>query len=318
MTSANARLAASIPLPPTGIAAVRIPATTANLGPGFDAFGAAVGLHLEAVAQPRNGRRERVVTEGEGAGELPKDDHNLLWRSFRALCDDAGVTVPDVVIATRNAVPLERGLGSSSAAIIAGLALARGVCQIRVGDLDLVRLAAEIEGHPDNVTPAVLGGLVCCGRNDRGELVVRRAQPHARLIPVAFVPMQRQATGAARAVLPHSLTREDAVDQTARAGHVLAALLGMWPVELDLAGDRLHEPPRLAAMPATGELVSELRASGIHAWLSGAGPSVCAAIPGRDTAARGRCSRIGADKGFSVMILRWDLAGLLTLPGRGP
>ncbi len=314
----GARLAGNTPLPADGVAAVRIPATTANLGPGFDAFGAAIGLHLEAVAAPRNGRRERVLTQGEGAGELPSDDRNLLWRSFLALCDEAGVPAPDVVIDTRNAVPLERGFGSSSAAIVAGLALARAVCHIRVGDLDLVRFAAEIEGHPDNVAPAVLGGLVCAGRSDRGELVVRRAQPHARLIPVAFVPVHRQATSASRAVLPRSLTRDDAVDQTARAGHVLAALLGMWPVALDLAGDRLHEPPRLAAMPVTGALVAELRALGIHAWLSGAGPSACAAIPGRDTAARDRCARIGADKGFAVRVLRWDLAGLLTLPRSRP
>lgn len=301
-----------------GVLRVRVPATTANLGPGFDAFGAAVTLHLEAVAEPRNERRERVVSEGEGAGELPGDDRNLLWRSFLALCEEAGVPAPDVAISSRSEVPLERGLGSSSAAIVAGLALARMVCQLSVGDLDLVRLAAEIEGHPDNVAPAVLGGLVCAGRSDRGELVVRRAQPHARLVPVAFVPVYRQATPAARAVLPQALTRDDVVDQTARAGHVLAALLGVWPVAPDLAGDRLHEPPRLASMARSGELVTELRAVGIHAWLSGAGPSVCAAVPGRDAAAHERCARIGADKGFSVRTLRWDRAGVVTLQERGP
>lgn len=295
---------------------VRVPATSANLGPGFDSFGAAVGLHLEAVALPRNQQHERVVSEGEGAGELPSDDHNLLWRSFLALCEDARVGAPDVVIRTRNAVPLERGLGSSSAAIVAGLALARAVCQVPVGDLDLVRLAAEIEGHPDNVAPAVLGGIVCAAHSDHGELVVRRAQPHSRLVPVAFVPASRQATPAARAVLPHALVRDELIDHTARAGHVLAALLGLWPAAPELAGDRLHEPVRLAAMAATGALIAELRAVGIHAWLSGAGPSACAAVPGRDTAAHERCARIGAGQGFSVRTLRWDLAGALPLPRR--
>ncbi|MDQ4130120.1 MAG: homoserine kinase [Actinomycetota bacterium] len=318
MTSANARLAASIPLPPNGIAAVRVPATTANLGPGFDAFGAAITLHLEAVAEPRNERRERIVSEGEGAGELPSDDRNLVWRSFIALCEEAGVPAPDVAVSIRNAVPLERGLGSSSAAIVAGLALARAVCRLPVGDLDLVRLAADIEGHPDNVAPAVLGGLVCAGRSDRGELIVRRAQPHARLVPVVFVPVQRQATTDARAVLPDTLGRDHVGDQAARAGHVLAALLGVWPVAPDLAGDRLHEPPRLAAMAPTRALVAELRAAGIHAWLSGAGPSACAAIPQRDAAARQRCARIGGGKGFSVRVLRWDLSGLLTTPANRP
>ncbi|MFN2555345.1 MAG: homoserine kinase [Nitriliruptorales bacterium] len=311
------RLAGASPSPSGGVRAVRTPATTANLGAGFDAFGAALALHLEAVAEPRNGRRERVLSEGEGAGELPSDDRNLLWRSFRVLCEEAGVPLPDVVISTRSAVPLERGLGSSSAAIVAGLALARAVCQLPVGDLDLVRLAAEIEGHPDNVAPAVLGGLVCAGRSDRGELVVRRAQPHARLVPVIFLPAQRQATSAARAVLPDSLTRDEVIDQAARAGHVLVALLGMWPVAPELSGDRLHEPPRLTALAATGALVAELRAAGIHAWLSGAGPSVCAAIARRDPASRQRCAHIGAANGFSVRFLRWDLAGLRTLPGSG-
>ncbi|MDP8961253.1 MAG: homoserine kinase [Actinomycetota bacterium] len=292
---------------------VRVPATTANLGPGFDAFGAAVGLHLEAVALPRDGRQERVVSEGEGAGELPTDDENLLWRSFLALCDHADAPAPDVMICTRNAIPLERGLGSSSAAIVAGLALARTVCELPVGDLELVRLAVELEGHPDNVAAAVLGGLVCAARSDRSELVIRRAQPHSRLVPVAFVPENRQPTSAARSVLPHALDREDLIDHTARAGHVLAALLGVWPAEADLAGDRLHEPPRLAAMPQTAALVTELRAVGVHVWLSGAGPSACAAVPGRDAAAYARCSRIGAAKGFSVRQLRWDLAGVLTL-----
>lgn len=296
------------------LTSVRVPATTANLGPGFDAFGAAVGLHLEAVALPRDGRRERVVSEGEGAGELPTDDENLLWRSFLALCEHAGGAAPDVTVRTRNAVPLERGLGSSSAAIVAGLALARSVCQLPVPDLELVRLAAELEGHPDNVAAAVLGGLVCTARSDRHELVVRRAQPHSRLVPVAFVPANRQATTAARAAVPDALAREDLVDHTARAGHVLAALLGAWPAASDLAGDRLHEPPRLAAMTATAALLTELRAVGIHAWLSGAGPSACAAVPGRDTAAHDRCARIGAARGFSVRKLRWDLAGVLTLP----
>lgn len=299
-----------------GVLGVRVPATTANLGPGFDAFGAAVSLHLEAVALPREERRERVVSEGEGAGELPSDDENLLWRSFLAFCDDAGVPAPDVAIRTRNAIPLERGLGSSSAAIVAGLALARGVCRLPVGDRDLVRLAAEIEGHPDNVAPAVLGGVVCVANSDGGEPVVRRGQPHSRLVPVVFVPSRRQPTTAARAVLPRALSREDLIDHTARAGHVLAALLGIWPAAPHLAGDRLHEPPRLAAMAATGALVAELRAVGIHVWLSGAGPSACAAIPRRDLAIHERCVRIGTRMGFTVRVLRWDLAGVLTFGAR--
>lgn len=293
---------------------VRVPASTANLGPGFDAFGAALSRHLDAWAVPAQHGRPKVISEGEGAGELPDDDENLLWRAFLALCTHAGVPVPDVRVRVLNRIPLERGLGSSSAAIVAGLGLARAVCAIPAGDPELVRLATAIEGHPDNVAPALLGGLVCAARTDDGELVVRRGQPHPRLRPVALVPSTRQLTTAARAVLPGAVDRDALVDQAARAGHLLAALLGAWPAAVALAGDRVHEPARLHAMAATGSVITDLRSAGIHAWLSGAGPSVCAAVGARDAAALARCGAVGQRHGFEVWALRWDLAGLVALP----
>ncbi|MBW3577484.1 MAG: homoserine kinase [Actinobacteria bacterium] len=296
-------------------AVVRVPATTANLGPGFDAFGVAVSLHLEARLVAGGVRRTRVASHGEGAGELPDDDSNLLWRSLLALCAHAGVTPPgDVAVDVLNRIPLARGLGSSSAAIVAGLGLARAACELEVSDLELVRIASDIEGHPDNVAPAVLGGLVVAARTDAGGLVVRRAQPHARLRPVALIPQDRQLTTAARTLLPEALERQEVVDHTSRAGHVLGAILGAWPVAPELAGDRLHEPARLAAMQASGAVVAELRAGGIHAWLSGAGPSVCAAIGLRDTATLLRCDEIGAGHGFVVRPVRWELSGLTAMP----
>ncbi|HEX2026659.1 MAG TPA: homoserine kinase [Nitriliruptorales bacterium] len=293
---------------------VRVPASTANLGPGFDAFGAALSRHLDAWVLPAEPGRPKVTSEGEGAGELPDDDENLLWRAFLALCTRAGVPVPDVRVRVLNRIPLERGLGSSSAAIVAGLGLARAACALPVGDHDLVRLATTIEGHPDNVAPAVLGGLVCAARTDEGDLVVRRGQPHPRLRPVALVPSTRQRTTAARAVLPDAVDRDAVVDQAARAGHLLAALLGAWPAAAALAGDRLHEPSRLDTMTATGSVIDDLRSAGIHAWLSGAGPSVCAAVAARDEVALRRCAAVGGRHDFEVWALRWDLAGLVALP----
>lgn len=292
---------------------VRVPATTANLGPGYDALGAAVGIHLEAHLTPRDGDAPRVVCGGEGAGELPGDDGNLLWRSFLALCAHAGGSPPDITIRTSNAIPLERGLGSSSAAIVAGLGLARAALDLSVSDLELVRLATDIEGHADNVAPAVLGGLVAVARDDEGRPVIRRAQPHARLTPLVLVPEQRQLTTEARGVVPDGLGREDVVDQASRAGHILTALVGVWPAEPRLAGDRLHEPARLEVMGATGELVRALRGAGVHAWLSGAGPSVCAAVASRDEDAH-TVVRTAADAhGFTVQRPGWDLAGLVVL-----
>lgn len=294
--------------------AVRVPATTANLGPGFDAYGAALSLHLHAELRDADGAGGRVVTAGEGRGDLATTDDNLLWRAFLALCAHAGRSPPDVGVAVSNAIPLERGLGSSSAAIVAGMGLAREALGVRIGDLDLVRLAAEMEGHPDNVAPAVVGGLVCVTpAGDGGAPTVRRVQPHARLVPVVFVPRERQSTSEARASLPERFDREDVATQAARAGHVIGGLAGLWPVAPGAAVDRVHEPARVALRPQAGVLLDALRGAGIHAWLSGAGPSVAAAVADRDAGVRAVCDELGRRHGFGLRRLRWDLAGLVAV-----
>lgn len=298
--------------PAVPLVGVRVPASTANLGPGFDSFGIAVGLHLEAHIVARRGDEPRIATVGEGSEELPGGDENLLWRSFLALYAHVGAPAPDVGIRVHNDIALERGLGSSSAAIVAGLGLARATVAATVSDLELVRIATEIEGHPDNVAPAVLGGLVVAARTDGGELVVRRAQPHARLRAAVLIPESRQATVAARASIPASLDREQVVDQTARAGHVIGAVLGAWPAMPALAGDRLHEPARFEVMGPSGAATEALRSAGIHAWLSGAGPSVCAAVPRRDARILEVCAAVADEHGFRLAPLDWDLGGLRT------
>lgn len=297
--------------------AVQVPATTANLGPGFDAFGAAVDLHLFARTVPREAQRQRVVTTGEGAGEVPAGDDNLVWRSFVAFAERFDVAVPGVALRVANDIPLERGLGSSSAAIVAGLALARAVTGTAVGDRALAGVANELEGHPDNVVPALFGGMTASVVDDGGGLVVRRVTPAPRLRPVVLVPETRQNTEAARAVLPETLARGEAAAQAARAAHVVGALAGIWPVATGGTSDRLHEPARFAAMPGTGEVVRALRRSGVHAWLSGAGPSAAAVVPSRDSAAVAEIRRIAEEAGFRCHELSWDLAGALTCPEDG-
>lgn len=297
--------------------ALHVPATTANLGPGFDAFGAAVSRYLYARSLPREAQTERVVTAGEGAGEVATGDDNLIWRCLVRFCETHDVAVPDVAIRVTNHVPLERGLGSSSAAIVAGLALARAITDTPVGDLDLVVLANEIEGHPDNVAPAILGGFVACVVDDHGELVTRRAQPATRLRPVALVPDTRQLTTAARGVLPESLSRADVAHQTARGGHVVGALLGAWPAAAGAVGDLLHEPARLRVMTATGAVVGELRERGVHAWLSGAGPTAAAAIPAASGELLGTCREVAERHGFVLHELDWDLGGVVACPDDG-
>lgn len=297
--------------------AVQVPATTANLGPGFDAFGAAVDLHLYARTVPRQAQRDRVVTTGEGVGEVTGDDRNLVWRSFVSFAEHVGVAVPDVALLVANEIPLERGLGSSSAAIVAGLALGRAVTGAAVGDVALATLADAIEGHPDNVVPAVLGGLTASVVADDGQLVIRRVTPHPRLRPVVLVPEVRQNTVEARGVLPDALPRPDVARQAARAGHVLGALAGLWPAAAGAATDLLHEPPRLEVMAATGRVVAELRAAGAHAWLSGAGPSAAAAVPVRDLALLDRVRGVAAAAGFGCLELDWDLRGVVVCPEDG-
>jgi homoserine kinase len=294
---------------------VRVSATTANLGPGFDALGLALDLHLAVRTTDRAPGAPRATVRGEGADMVPTDDANLVWRAFVAACARFGVEAPDVALEVTNAIPLERGLGSSAAAIVAGLALARDVAGIRVGEPALAELAAELEGHADNVAPALVGGLVACARDDAGALVLRRADPRADLRLALVVPEARQSTDASRATLPASLDRADVVTQVQRTGHVLGALLGAWPVAPGLAGDRLHEPPRTAADPATGDVLDALRAEGLHAWLSGSGPTVAAVVP--DDAAVGRARAVADHTAAALLLVTPDLLGALTCPDGG-
>ena len=296
---------------------VQVPASTANLGPGFDAFGLALGLHLAVATLPRTEQTERVRTAGDGTGELATGDDNLVWQSFVAFCEEHAVAVPDVAFRAATTIPLERGLGSSSAAIVAGMALARALTGVAIGDRELVAVAARIEGHPDNVAPALLGGLVACANGDDGALVVRRINPAAHLRPFALIPTERQATTAARAVLPESLPRPEAVMQAARAGQVLAALAGLWPVDVRVAGDLLHEPPRFAVMGPSGAIVGSLREAGVHAWLSGAGPAVAAVVAAHDTGGLEFARQLAPAHGFVLRELSFDLMGALTCPNDG-
>lgn len=282
-------------------ALVEVPASSANLGPGFDALAVALDLTLVVEAVPDAGTR--VLAEGLGAEELDGGEGNLIWRAFAAACRRGGADVPAISIRARNHIPLERGLGSSAAAAVAGAALARAVTGAGLSDDDLIALAAELEGHPDNAAAAVLGGLVVAvdGRSCRLE-------PTDRLRPVVCIPHARQSTEAARGMVPAQVPLADAAANGARAAVVLAGLCGAMAFEPAAMTDVLHEPARLAAMPETGRLVSALRAEGIGACLSGAGPSVLAVLPVDDESALGAVREAARD-GWDVKPVRWHRAG---------
>lgn len=296
---------------------VRVPATSANLGPGFDALAVAldVGLRVETAAR---GER-RVLAQGTGAGELPEGDDNLVWRAFVAYHEWAGAAVPDVSLHSWSDIPLERGMGSSAAAAVAGVALARAAVGTRAdeaprrsGNDDLIAIATGLEGHADNAAAAVLGGVVVCheGRS-------LRFPPCERLRPVLCVPQTRLATSAARSLLPAAVPHADAAGNGARVAMVLAGLIGAMAWEPTAMTDVLHEPARFTAMPETGRLVAALREAGTGACLSGAGPSVLAIVDAGDNEAVDHVRR-SAGAEWDVRPLRWDRAGAAVYrPGAG-
>ena len=284
---------------------VAAPATSANLGPGFDAFAVALDLQLQ-VRTSRRGER-RVQTSGEGAGELPADEGNLLWRALVAFCDWAGAPVPDVSLRVDNPIPLERGLGSSAAAVVAGLAVGRAFCGTGT-DEQLIELATGFEGHADNAAAAVLGGLVVAVDGH-----VQRLEPASALRPLVAIPAARQSTSAARRALPTHLELDVAAANTARGALTLAGLAGTVALHPPMMRDALHEPTRLAMMPDSGRLVQRLRGSGLAACLSGAGPSVLAVVPSGDQTAVDRVAPL-LPAGWRLHAGTWQRTGVTTCP----
>lgn len=257
---------------------VSVPATSANLGPGFDALGLALDLRdrLEAEVIERG---LVVEVDGVASDEVPLDEGHLVVRAMRAAFDELGVQPPGLRLRCENVIPHARGLGSSSAAIVAGVWLARELVaggRLLLGDESLLDLAARIEGHPDNVAPALLGGFVIAGQDPDGTFYAVPSEVDPRIGAVVFVPPDAVSTEAARGLLPKEVPHADAAANAGRAALLVAALAGR-PEELWRAtADRLHQDYRRPAMPASLELVDALRAERVPAIISGAGPTVLA------------------------------------------
>ncbi|MBG6069911.1 homoserine kinase [Micromonospora ureilytica] len=256
---------------------VRVPATSANLGPGFDALGLALGLHDDVAAEVASGG-VRVTVTGQGAGELPDDDRHLVVRAMRAAFDVLGAHPDGLSVECVNRIPQARGLGSSSAAIVAGVLLARALVvdgEHRLDDAGALRLAAEIEGHPDNVAPCLLGGFTVAWSEPGGARAV--SLPVADAVrPTVFVPSERGLTATARAALPATVPHGDAALTAGRAALLVHALTTDPTLLLPATVDRLHQDYRAAGMPGTSSLVNALREAGVAAVVSGAGPTVLA------------------------------------------
>lgn len=269
----------------TGPVWARVPATSANLGPGFDALGLALSLHDDLRAEAV-GEGVRVTVTGEGAGELPTDEHHLTVRTMIATFDILGARPAGLSLTCHNRIPQARGLGSSSAAIVGGILLARELVdggRERLDQAGVLRLAADIEGHPDNVAPCILGGFTIAWTEESGEARAVSLAPAPPVRPVALIPDERSLTADARAALPASVPHADAALTAGRVALLVHALTTDPGLLFPATEDRMHQCYRAAGMPGTAALVSKLRDAGVAAVISGAGPSVLALSPVPDT-----------------------------------
>lgn len=267
---------------------ISVPATTGNLGPGFDVLGMALEHRNEAVLRVvgRGTGRVTVSVRGEGAEELSEPESNRLVVVLRRGLEAAGMGDLEIELEQHNAIPLRRGLGSSAAAAAAGAlasrAILRHMCDPGLSERDEIKEAIAIalptEGHPDNLVPALVGGLCLCWQSESGEPSFLRLDPPEDLVAVLCVPDVEVATSDARRVLPKAVALEDAVFSMGRATLLVAALLeGRYELLAEAARDRLHQPHRIGLLPAMGDAIdAALKTGAISSWVSGSGSTVLA------------------------------------------
>ncbi len=252
---------------------VRVPASTANLGSGFDALGMALALY-DTVEAELTGDGVRIMVEGEGAGEVPADERHLVAKAAITALTAAGVTPDGLELRCQNAIPHSRGLGSSAAAVVAGVAVAYALLGKELDD-DALQLAAEFEGHADNAAASLLGGLVIAWK-DGDRYRASRLQPHPDVAPVVLIPQVRSSTKTTRGLLPDRVAHADAAFAAGRSALAVHAMTTRPDLLLPATEDRLHQSYRRPAWPETADLVDTLRALGVPAVVSGAGPTVLA------------------------------------------
>lgn len=255
---------------------VRVPASTANLGSGFDALALALALHDEVEVRTEGcaGYGVHVEVEGEGAGQVPTDERHLVVRALRAAGARLRLDTSNLQLHCRNRIPHSRGLGSSAAAVVSGVLAAYAMVGAEP-DAAALEIAAGFERHADNAAACLYGGLAVAW-SAGGRFRAARLEPHPELAPVLLVPPTTSSTAATRALLPAAVPHADAAFAAGRAALAVHALTAAPQLLLTALEDRLHQPYRRAAYPATGDLVDALRAAGVPAAVSGAGPTVLA------------------------------------------
>ena len=306
---------------------VRTPATSANLGPGFDALGLALSLYDVTVARVTEGGLHLDVS-GEGTATAGEGERHLVVRAMRAAFDRLGGQPPGIGLRTLNSIPQGRGLGSSAAAIVTGILAARGLVPDgpgRLPDEAVLALATEMEGHPDNVAACLAGGLTIAWTPE-GQAGAAPGPPRLvrlpvleEIQPVVLVPDEVLATVTARGALPAAVPHRDAAANAARSALLIAALTRVPDVLFDATQDYLHQSYRAAAVPRTADLLARLRAAGVPAVVSGAGPSVLALLVSDTEPGPDLVDSIAAETGIEWRISPLDIDRLgATLQTAGP
>jgi homoserine kinase len=278
---------------------VKVPATSANLGPGFDTLGIAMSFYDELEVEAVSGGKVTVEVIGEGAGEVALDEGNLVAKSLIHTLKHFGFEAPGLKLKTHNNIPHGRGMGSSGAAVVSGIIAAKGLLHglVEISDEALLELATELEGHPDNVAPALFGGLTIAWQEETGPKH-KKLFVHRGVSPLVLVPSFKMSTALARSLQPESVPHDDAVFNVSRSALLIAAMTQSPELLLAATEDRLHQNYRASAMPKTDELIRDLRAKGYPAVVSGAGPSVL-------VLANGPTERMAAAKLASANYADW-------------
>ncbi len=259
---------------------VQVPATSANLGPGFDSLGLALGMHDRYVAQILDDSNIDVDVTGEGANDVPRNGKNLVVRSMYKGFEFLGGKPRGVAVRQLNVIPHGRGLGSSASAIVGGLFLARALVlggNERMSDEVILNLASEMEGHPDNVAAAIYGGATIAWQEQQYGAKVSLSvnmEVDARISAIAFIASNAVATAKARKMLPETIPHSDAVKNSTNTSLLVHALTKRPDLLFTATEDFLHQRYRKEAMPQSFALLTKLRSAGVAAFISGAGPTL--------------------------------------------